>query len=256
MKAQDLFDLSGEVALVTGASGGLGARFAAVLAANGAKVVLVARRAKELATQVEAIRGAGGEAIAVEADATKPEDLARAFDRAEGAFGTVTVLVSNAGIAPAQRLVDITPEQWHAVMSLNLDAVLWGAQDAARRMIAAGTGGAIVNIASILGFGVTRGVGAYATSKAAVVQLTRALALEFAPKGIRVNAIAPGYIVTDINREWLASSTGAAMLDRIPLRRFGEPDDLDGVLLLLASRAGRFMTGETVVADGGHLLPL
>jgi NAD(P)-dependent dehydrogenase (short-subunit alcohol dehydrogenase family) len=256
MKAHDLFDLSGEVALVTGASGGLGARFAAVLAANGARVVLAARRGPELAGEVGAIRAAGGEALAVEADATRPEELARAFDRAEEAFGTVTVLVSNAGIAPVHRLIDVTPEQWQAVMRLNLDAVLWGAQEAARRMIAAGRGGAIVNIASILGFGVARGVGAYATSKAAVVQLTRALALELAPKSIRVNAIAPGYIVTDINRDWLASPTGAAMVEKIPLRRFGEPSDLDGVLLLLASGAGRFMTGETVVADGGHVLPL
>lgn len=256
MKAQDLFDLTGQVALVTGASGGLGARFAAVLAANGAKVVLTARRGPELAAQVEAIRAAGGEALAVEADATRLEDLARAFDSAEQAFGTVTVLVSNAGIAPVHRLVEVTPDEWHAVMRLNLDAVLWGAQEAARRMIAAGKAGAIVNIASILGFGVAKGVGAYATSKAAVVQLTRALALELAPKSIRVNAIAPGYVVTDINRDWLASPAGAAMAEKIPLRRFGEPGDLDGVLLLLASPAGRFMTGETVVADGGHVLPL
>ncbi len=256
MKASELFDLTGEVALVTGASGGLGARFAATLAANGARVVLAARRRAQLQDEVEAIRASGGHALAVEADVTDPAAVSRAFDEAERVFGTVSILVSNAGIAPAHRLVDLSAEEWHAVMRLNLDAVLFGAQEAARRLVAAGRGGAIVNIASILGFGVSRGVGAYATSKAAVVQLTRALALELAPKGIRVNAIAPGYIVTDMNREYLASPVGAALVDRIPMRRFGEPADLDGALLLLASGAGRFMTGETVVADGGQLLPL
>ncbi|WP_406854851.1 glucose 1-dehydrogenase [Alsobacter sp. KACC 23698] len=256
MIASQLFDLSGDVALVTGASGGLGARFAAVLAANGAKVALVARRRGALDAQVEAIRARGGEALAVEADVTDRAALARAFDAAQEAFGVVTILVNNAGIAPAARLTDETPESWTRVMALNLDAALFASQELAARLATPGRPGAIVNIASILGFGVQKGVGAYATSKAALLQLTKALALELAPKRIRVNALCPGYIATDINRDWLASPAGQAMLPAIPMRRFGEDSDLDGPLLLLASRAGGFMTGSALVADGGQLAPL
>lgn len=256
MKALSLFDLAGRTALVSGASGGLGARFAQVLAANGAKVALVARRRAELDAQVAAIRAEGGEAVAIEADITDRSAIARAFDEAEQAFGTVDILVANAGIAPATKLLDETEESWRKVMALNLDAVLFSAQEAARRLIAAGKPGSIVVVGSILGFGVTRGVGAYCTSKAAVHQLTQALALELAPKNIRVNALAPGYIVTDINRAYLESPAGEAMKAGIPMRRFGQIHELDGPLLLLASGAGSLMTGSILAADGGHLLPL
>lgn len=256
LNAASLFDLSGRVALVTGASGGLGARFAHVLAAQGAKVALVARRKAELAAQVASIKAAGGEALAIEADITNRAAITRAFGEAEEAFGTVEILVANAGIAPAAKLVDETEENWRKVMGLNLDAVLFCAQEAARRLIAANKPGSIVIVGSILGFGVSRGVGAYSTSKAAVHQLTKALALELAPKNIRVNALAPGYIVTDINRDYLESPAGDAMKAHIPMRRFGAIEELDGPLLLLASNAGSLMTGAIVAADGGHLLPL
>lgn len=256
MKASSLFDLTGRTALVTGASGGLGARFAHVLSAHGAKVALVARRKAELALHVAAIAAEGGKAVAIEADITDRAALSRAFDEAEKAFGNVDLLVANAGIAPASKLIDETEESWHKVMALNLDAVLFSSQEAARRLMAAGKHGAIVVVGSVLGFGVSRGVGAYCTSKAAVHQLTKALALELAPKNIRVNALAPGYIVTDINRAYLESPAGETMKAAIPMRRFGRIDELDGPLLLLASDAGSLMTGTILTADGGHLLPL
>ncbi len=256
MKAAELFDLTGEVALVTGASSGFGARFARVLAANGAKVVLIARRPEPLAANLAAIREAGGQAVAVSADVTTAEGVARAFDEAERAFGTVTVLINNAGTAHAAKLVDETREGWARVMALNLDAVMFCAQEAAKRMIAAGKPGSIVNIASVLGLLGQKAVAAYCTSKAGVLHLTRVMGMELAGKNIRVNALAPGYAITELNRDYLLSSAGQAMLADIPMRRFGEDGDLDGPLLLLASKAGRWMTGSSVVADGGHILPL
>jgi 3-oxoacyl-[acyl-carrier protein] reductase len=256
MKAGDLFDLSGRVALVTGASSGLGARFAQVLAANGAAVALVARRADRLAALKAQIESTGGRAQAIEADVVDRAAMKQAFDKAEAAFGTVTVLVNNAGIAPSARAIDVTEEHWREVLATDLDAVFFWAQEGARRMLAAGKGGAIINISSVLGFGVSKGVIAYATAKAGVVQVTKALGLELASKGIRVNAIAPGWFVTDLNREFLASERGAAIKKEIPVGRFGEDGDLDGALLLLASEAGRFITGTTLVVDGGQVVGL
>jgi 3-oxoacyl-[acyl-carrier protein] reductase len=251
MKAAELFDLSGQVALVTGASSGLGVRFAEVLAANGAAVALVARRADRLAGLKARIESAGGRALAIEADVTDRAAMGRAFDAAEQAFGTVTVFVNNAGVAHADRAIDMPAAEWRRVLDTNLDAVFYAAQEAAHRMLAAGKRGSIINTASILGVGVSKGTVAYAVSKAAVIQLTRALALELAFKGVRVNAIAPGWIVTEINRDFLESDKGGALKREIPTGRFGEERDLDGVLLLLASDAGRYMTGTTVFVDGG-----
>ena len=256
MAAADLFDLTGKVALVTGASSGLGARFAEVLAEAGAAVVLIARRAERLAALAERIAEAGGKALAVTADVRDRAAMTGAFDAAETAFGTVDILVNNAGVVHADRAVELTEAEWRRVVGTNLDAVLFWSQEAARRLIAAGKSGAIVNISSVLGFGVAKGVVAYAVAKAGVIQLTRALGLELANRGIRVNAIAPGWIVTDLNREYLTSEKGAAILNDIPLRRFGAERDLDGVLLLLVSDAGRFMTGTTVVVDGGQMVAL
>jgi NAD(P)-dependent dehydrogenase (short-subunit alcohol dehydrogenase family) len=256
MSAAQIFDLRGRVALVTGASSGLGARFAEVLAENGASVVLVARRADRLAALQARIGISGGQAITVEADVRDRRAMAAAFDAAEKKFGTVTILVNNAGVVHAGRAVELAEEEWRRVLSTDLDAVFFCAQEAARRMLAAKSAGAIVNIASVLGFGVDKGVIAYATAKAGVIQLTKALALELAFKGIRVNAIAPGWIVTQLNRDYLQSERGAALKREIPIGRFGEERDLDGPLLLLVSDAGRFITGATIVADGGQMVAL
>jgi 3-oxoacyl-[acyl-carrier protein] reductase len=256
MKAATLFDLSGEVALVTGASSGLGARFAQVLAANGAKVALVARRKERLDDLRDRIVGGGGIAIAVEADVLDRTAMLRAFDAAEAAFGTVTILVNNAGAAQGVRALDMSAEEWRRVLSLDLDSVFFWSQEGARRMLAAGLTGSIVNTASVLAFGVAKGVAAYAVAKAGVMQLTKALALELAFKGVRVNAIAPGWFVTEINREFLESEQGEKMKRAIPMGRFGAEGDLDGALLLLASKAGAYITGATIIADGGQVVEI
>ncbi len=256
MKAAELFDLGGRVALVTGASSGLGARFAEVLAANGAAVVLVARRTDRLAGVKSRIEAAGGRAITAAADVTDRAAMTAAYDAAEAAFGTVTILVNNAGIAHADRAVDMRQTEWRRVLATNLDAVFFWSQEAARRMLAAGRPGAIVNIASVLGFGVAKGTVAYATAKAGVVQMTKALGLELAFKGIRVNAIAPGWFVTDLNRDYLTSEAGAKLTRDIPVGRFGRDGDLDGALLLLASDAGRYIAGATIVVNGGQMVAL
>jgi len=256
MSALQLFDLTGKVALVTGASSGLGVRFAECLAENGAAVALVARRADRVAAIKARIEETGGRAAAIEADVRDRSAMQAAFDAAEKAFGTVTVLVNNAGVVSAGRAVELDAEEWRRVLATNLDAVFYWAQEAARRMLAAGKAGSIVNIASVLGMTPDNGVVSYATAKAGVIQLTKAMAIELAFKGIRVNAIAPGWIETEINRDYLAGERGAAMKRRIPMGRFGEVRDLDGPLLLLASDAGRYMTGATVVADGGQVVAL
>jgi len=257
MKAADMFSLKGRVALVTGASSGLGTQFAHALADNGAAVALVARRADRLKALKEEIEGKGGKAVAIEADVTDRAAMTRAFDAAEKAFGTVTILVNNAGIAQKPvRAIEVSPEEWRRVLSVDLDAVFHNAQEAARRLLAAKKQGAIVNIASVLGFGVAKGTAAYAVAKAAVVQTTKALAVELAFKGVRVNAIAPGWFVTEINDRYLESEAGVAIKREIPMGRFGNAGDLDGALLLLVSDAGSYMTGATIVVDGGQVVQI
>jgi 3-oxoacyl-[acyl-carrier protein] reductase len=257
MKAAELFNLAGRVALVTGASSGLGAQFARVLAENGAVVALVARRAERLKSLQTEIESKGSKATAIEADVTDRAAMARAFDTAERAFGTVTILINNAGVAQAPvRATEVTPEEWRRVLATDLDAVFSWSQEAARRMLAAKQKGSIVNIASVLGFGVAKGVAAYATAKAAVVQLTKALSLELAFKGVRVNAIAPGWFMTEINETYLKTEAGEAIKRDIPMGRFGGEGDLDGALLLLASDAGRYITGATIVVDGGQVVQI
>jgi len=257
MKAGDLFDLKGRIALVTGASSGLGVQFARALAENGAAVALVARRADRLKTLKGEIEGKGGKVMAIEADVTDRAAMGKAFDAAEKAFGTVTILVNNAGIAqkPA-RAVELPADEWRKVLSVDLDAVFYNAQEAARRMLAAKAQGCVINIASVLGLGVAKGTAAYAVAKAGVIQTTKALALELAFKGVRVNAIAPGWFVTEINDDYLNSEAGTAIKRDIPMGRFGKEGDLDGALLLLASDAGAYITGATIVVDGGQVIQI
>ena len=256
MKASELFDLTGRVAMVTGASSGLGTQFARALADNGAAIALVARRADRLAALRDEIVGKGGRAVAIEADVNDRDAMLKAFDAAEAALGTVTILINNAGIAHGGRAVELSPEDWRRVLTTNLDAVFYWAQEAAKRMLAANKKGSIVNIASVLGLMVAKGGVAYAAAKAGVVQVTKALAVELAFKGIRVNAIAPGWFVTEMNDTYLNGEAGAKIKREVPMGRFGTMGDLDGALLLLASDAGAYMAGATLVVDGGQVIQI
>ncbi len=247
-------DLEGRHALVTGASSGLGRHMAATLAAAGARVSVAARRRDRLDSLVSEIAGAGGEAQAVEMDVSAADFVSAGFSRAAEAFGPVSVCVNNAGVTHMGRAETLDLADWDRVMDVNLRGVFAVAQAAAGQMIAAGQGGSIVNIASILGERVAGGVVAYATAKAGVAQMTKALALEWARHRIRVNALAPGYMATELNDDFFASDAGAALIKRIPQRRLGEVAELDGPLLLLASEAGSYMTGAVLPVDGGHLV--
>ena len=254
MKPASIFTIESKVALVTGASTGLGSHFAHTLAASGATVVVAARRAEKLAALVAAIGAAGGKALAVPMDVNDRASIDAAFAQATKSVGAPDIVVNNAGIAISRPSLDLTEEDWRSVLDTNLDGVWRVSQASAKAMIAAGKGGSIVNIASILGLRVAASLLSYTTSKAAVVQLTKALALEWARYRIRVNAIAPGYVETDMNREALNSEAGQAMVKRVPQRRIGKAEDLDGALLLLASEASSYMTGSVIVVDGGHLV--
>jgi len=250
----NIFDLAGKTALVTGASSGLGRNFAVTLARYGARVAVAARRLDQLAETVALIEQTGGTGLAVEMDVTDPASVEACFSKAAAELGNIGIVVANAGIGPQGTTLDMTPTEWAMVIEANLNGVFYTVQEAARRMIAAGTKGSIINTASILALRVRPGAPAYAASKAAVAQLTKALALEFAVHGIRVNAIAPGYFETDLNRNLLHTEKGKSLIDGIPMKRTGEYHELDGVLLLLASSAGSFMTGTVIPVDGGHLV--
>jgi len=248
------FSLKGKVALVTGASSGFGKHFATVLSQAGAKVVLAARRTELIQAEADKIIAGGGEAMAVTMDVTSSASIAAALDEIESAFGVVTIVVNNAGITIPKLLLDLSDDDWSNVIDTNLTGVAYVARESARRMIAAGVGGSIVNIASILAERVQKALTNYAASKAAVVQFTKAAALEFAQYNIRVNALCPGYFNTDLNSEWFKTSEGQALIKRIPQRRTGTLSELNGPLLLLASDAGSLMTGSAVTVDGGHVL--
>lgn len=243
--------LDGKTVIVTGASSGLGRHFAALLAAQGAKVLLAARRREALEDACAGIVRAGGKAAALTLDVADEGSVAAAF---AGLDAAPDILVNNAGISGAAPALDIDAAAFDSVMDTNLRGAFLVARAAAAAMRAAGKGGAIVNVASILGHRVAGGVSAYAASKAGLIHLTRALALEWARFDIRVNALCPGYIETDINRDFFATEAGQALIRRIPQRRLGQPGDLDGALLLLASDAGRYITGASLAVDGGHLV--
>ena len=248
------FRLDGKVALVTGASSGLGAHFAATLAAQGAQVALAARRVDRLAALAEGIAGGGGSAQAFEMDVTDPASVDAAIAGVTKSLGPIGILINNAGIGEPSAFLDVTEDHWRHQFGVNLDGVARVGRSVAKSMVAAGKGGAIVNTASIAGILVAKGLSTYSVTKAAVIQLTRAMALELAPHKIRVNALAPGYFPTEINEHFLASDSGKKMLARFPMQRAGRLEELDGALLLLASDAGSYMTGSTLVVDGGTLL--
>jgi NAD(P)-dependent dehydrogenase (short-subunit alcohol dehydrogenase family) len=246
------FDVRGKVALVTGASSGLGEHFALLLAGHGATVVAGARRIDRLDRLVQGIRVDGGTAHALALDVTDPACVEAALARTAEIAGHVDILVNNAGVALVKPSLELTEADWRGVMDTNLDGAWRMAQAAAKSMVASRRGGSIVNIASVLGLRVASSLLAYATAKAALIQMTRALALEWARHGIRVNAIAPGYVETEMNHDFFQSEAGRAMVKRVPQRRIGLPADLDGALLLLASGAGAYMTGSVIAVDGGH----
>lgn len=245
--------LNGKTVLVTGASSGLGHHFAKLLANAGAHVAVAARRREKLERLAGEITEAGGTALAVGMDVTDRGSVTAALDEITEDLGVLNVLVNNAGTATGAAALDVTDADWRQVIDTNLEGAWIVAQETARRMKDAG-GGNIVNTASILGLRVSMGVAPYAISKAAIVQMTRVLALELARFGIRVNALAPGFIETDLNTEFLNSDAGKTMIKRIPMRRAGAVHDLDGPLLLLASDASRYMTGTVIPVDGGHLV--
>ena len=246
--------LSGRSALVTGASGGLGRYFASVLARAGAAVAVAARREDSLAQVRDEIAGAGGTAVAVALDVTNAASVEKAVAEVRRRFGKVDILVNNAGVIVTKPFLDLAEKDWDAVVDTNLKGAFLTAQGAARLMREQETGGAIVNIASILGLRVAGQVAAYTASKAGIVHLTRTMALELARYRIRVNAFCPGYIETDLNREFFASEAGLALVRRIPQRRLGQQTELEGPLLLMCSDAGSYMTGSIVAVDGGHLV--
>ena len=250
-------DLRGRTALVTGAFGGLGLHFARVLAAHGAKVALVGRRidlGRAVAAELGEAVARPGEVRAYAVDVTDAASVRDAVAQASADLGLAGIVVNNAGTVARAPSLDVTEEDWNDVVDVNLSGVFRVAQASAREMVRAGAHGSIINIASILGLRVRSQVASYAATKAAVVQLTKALALEWAEYGIRVNAIAPGYFETDINRDLLQSEVGQAIVARVPQRRVGQLAELDGPLLLLASDASSYMTGTVIPVDGGHLV--
>lgn len=249
------FDLTGKVAFVTGASSGLGAHFAQTLADAGAKVVIGARRADRLADLQARITASGGSAFAVDLDVTDAASVDRAVARAEAKAGPISILVNNAGIPPKDLSLEMEEAEWDRVMDTNLKGAWLMARAVGRRMVEHGNGGRIINIASVLGWRtVAKRVQSYAVSKAGMVSLTETLALELGRDGILINAIGPGYIKTELNTDFLESGPGERIQKRVAVGRFGEPEDLDGALLLLAGPAGAYITGAVIAVDGGLTL--
>ncbi len=245
-----LFSLDGRVALVTGASSGIGRALAKGLSEAGASVVALARRADRLADLVSEIERDGGRALAAQADVTDPDSIESALDLAEKDFGTVDIVISNAGISGTGHFLKTEAAERDAVLDTNIRGVWNVGQAAAKRMVAAGRPGSIVNIASVLGLGAQPGLASYCASKGAVIQLTRSMALDLIKHGIRVNAIAPGWFRTEINDAFFESDAGQEYIRRMPARRLGKLEELVGPVLLLASDAGSFMNGSVVVVDG------
>jgi NAD(P)-dependent dehydrogenase (short-subunit alcohol dehydrogenase family) len=252
-------DLSGRVALITGASGGLGAQFARVLARAGAGVVLSARRVERLKTLRAEIESDGGDAHVVGLDVTDPDSIRAAVAHAETEMGAIDILVNNAGVNAQQKLLDVTPEDYDYVMKCNLRGAFFVAQEVAKRMIGRSqgampgtfTGGRIVNIAAMAGQRIQAQAGAFGMSKAALIYMTRAMALEWGGYGINVNALCPGYIDTEINHHQWGTEQGRKLIEMLPRKRVGQPQDLDAVLMMLCANESHFVNGAVIQADDG-----
>lgn len=247
MAGESSLSVSGKTIVVTGGSSGLGLRMVEVLAANGANVVSISRTAVPEGS-------CNASVLSIVADITKASDIERAFDEAESWKGTVTVLFNNAGVAEIVRAVDTTRDQLRRILEVNVEGAFFVAQEAAKRMIAKGVGGSIINLSSILADAPIKGSTAYAMSKAAISQMTRSLALEWAPCGIRVNAMAPGWFPTRLNEDLMDGPARGFLKGKNPMRRLGEPEDIDGAVLMLASDASSYITGTVITIDGGHSL--
>ena len=252
-------DLSGRVAFITGASSGLGAQFARTLARAGAGVVLASLRVAKLKALRARIEGEGGDAHVIELDVTDHDSIKAAVAHAETEMGSIDILVNNSGVSTTQRIQDVTPEDYDFIFDTNVKGAFFVAQEVGRRMLARSrgaapgsfTGGRIINIASMAGLKVLPQIGAYCMSKAAVVQMTRAMALEWGRFGINVNAICPGYIDTEINHHHWQTEQGKKLMDMLPRKRVGQPQDLDALLVMLASDQSHFVNGAVIAADDG-----
>ena len=252
-------DLSGRVAFVTGASSGLGAQFARTLARAGAGVVLASRRIEKLKELRARIEGEGGDAHVVELDVTDHDSIKAAVAHAETEMGSIDILVNNSGVSTTQRIQDVTPEDYDFIFNTNVKGAFFVAQEVRKRMLARSrgaapgsfTGGRIINIASMAGLKVLPQIGAYCMSKAAVVQMTRAMALEWGKFGINTNAICPGYIDTEINHHHWQTEQGQKLVNMLPRKRVGSPEDLDALLVMLASDQSHFINGAVIAADDG-----
>lgn len=248
---QNPFSLAGQRVLVTGASSGLGRHFARTLAAAGARVAVGARRVERLQALVDESEG---EMLALALDVTSRASVVAALEQMTARWGGIDVLVNNAGVSDTRAVLDYDDAGWDAIIDTNLKGAWTVAQETARRMVAAGAGGSLINVTSILATRLAGAVSPYCAAKAGLAHLTRSMALELARHGVRVNALAPGYVMTEINQAFLESEAGERLRKRIPARRFCRPEELDGALLLLASQASAAMTGAELVVDNGHSL--
>lgn len=252
-------DLSGRVAFITGASSGLGAQFARTLARAGAGVVLASRRIEKLKELRARIEGEGGDAHVIELDVTDHASIKSAVAHAETEMGSIDILVNNSGVSTTQRLQDVTPDDYDFIFDTNVKGAFFVAQEVGKRMLARSrgaapgsfTGGRIINIASMAGLKVLPQIGAYCMSKAAVVQMTKAMAMEWGRFGINTNAICPGYIDTEINHRHWQTEQGKKLIDMLPRKRVGSPEDLDALIIMLASDQSHFINGAVIAADDG-----
>ena len=252
-------DLSGRVAFVTGASSGLGAQFARTLSRSGAAVVLASRRVEKLKELRAQIDGEGGDAHVIELDVTDIDSIKSAVAHAETEVGSIDILVNNSGVSTTQRIQDVTEDDFDYIFDVNVKGSFFVAQEVGKRMLARAkgtapgsyTGGRIVNIASVAGLRVLPQIGAYCISKAAVVQMTKAMALEWGRFGINVNAICPGYIDTEINHHHWHTDQGQKLVNMLPRKRVGQPQDLDALIVMLCSDQSHFINGAVIAADDG-----